>query len=240
MAFSFYGTFTSAQWEQLRTFTAVQKVDLLPRIQWLQRCLLSVGVFQTDYDEHGTPMSFVASPPSSHAAKLLEAYRILGGVPERDMLLRTSDLPVFLTRGLNAQVQDGEIEGGFSDMYSNGRRFRGGQRFDRNLGLRVERLKAWQLESIKKKREHLEYKIKRALDYSDQLLREVELLTRLMADDSGSVADQVTQVELAMEQPGAMNVVDSADDVHGLNIGRVADYTYADALDRAAQEGERG
>ncbi len=184
------------------------------------------------------PLSFSATP-GSYADKLIQAYRILGGVPEKEMLLRTSDDPVYLTSGSNLSTRDGTVTGGFSDVFSNGRRFRGGQRFDRDLGLQVDRLKKWQLESVKLKREHLEFKIKRALDYSDQLQNEAKLIGSLLGDGIGSVDDQILQVELAMSVPGAANVVENPDDPFGLFIGGAPDFTYDDAEQVAAQEDQR-
>lgn len=239
MAFNMYGTFTTGQWESFKAFSRVQALELRLRKRWLQKQLTMNGVFVTEYDGPN-PVAFSASP-GSYAAKLLQAYRILGGVPERDMLLRTRDQPVFKLKGAPlTQTQDGS-SGGFSDVYSSGRRERGGQRFDRDVGLRVERLKAWQLEAIRAKRERLEYKIRRALDYSDQLQQEIDLIDGLLGDETerGSVENQILEVEIQMSVPGTMNVVDDLDDVFGLGIGRPADMAFSDALSKAEAEDER-
>lgn len=198
------------------------------------------GVFTTEYDGP-KPVRFSANA-GSYAAKLLEAYRVFGGNPETDMLLRTRDLPVYKVSGTEIKKNaDTTVSGGYSDVYSNGRRERGGQRFDRDLGLRVEALKEWQLDAIKLKREKLEFKIKRALDYSDQLQQEIELLDRLIGDDvtEGTAANQVIRVEVEMAQPGAMTVVDDVEDVFGLAIGRPGDYSFGDAVRRTESEDER-
>lgn len=241
MAFSFSGTFTSGQWEAFKAFTRIQAIDLNLRRTCLQKDLGRVGIFSTEYDNDGRPVSFSALA-GSYAAKLLDAYRILGGVPEKDMLLRTSDQPVFLTRGTSMLTvpEEGTVDGGYSDVFSNSRRYRGGQRFDRDLGLKVEKVKSWQLEAVKRKREHLEFKIKRALDHSDQIQREIAKIDKLLADGSGNVDDQILGVELVMSTPGAANVVDDVDDVFGLAIGRVADMTYDDAARVAQAERQRG
>lgn len=163
-------------------------------------------------------MFFDCQPSRSYGAKLLLAYKILGGIPERDMLLRTSDKPVFLKKGVNSSPTD--PDSGYSREFSNGRTLRGTQRFDRSIGMRVEALKKWQLEAIKRKREHLEYKIKRALDYSDQLTRERDALEGLV---DGGVSDLVSEIYKIMLTPGAMNVVDDPDDGFGLGVGPVGD-----------------
>lgn len=239
MAFNFAGTFTTGQWEAFKAFAQIQKRDLSLRKQWLQRELIRVGVFSTTFDETGTkPISYVAT---GYAGKLLTAYKILGGVPEQSMLLRTRDKPVFKTKsaGLNVQV-DGTTDGGFSDVYSNGRRERGGQRFDRDLCIRVEKLKKWQLEAIKFKREKIEYKIKKALDYSDQIQQEIVMIDKLLSVGLGSFEDQLVSIEVIMTRPGSANIVSNLDDQFGLNIGRPNDKTFADANVRKESLAERG
>jgi hypothetical protein len=243
VSFNFYGTLTTGQFDEFETFSRVQNKDIRDRIAWLGAAATRNGVFRTEYDPvTGDPKSFTVVPPTSYAAKLMAAYRILGGVPERDMLLRTSDDPVFLTRGANVTkaTPDSPVEGGYSDLYSNGRRYRGNQRFDRDIGVQVDKLKRWQLEAIKHKREHLEYKIKRALDYTDQLLNEKALLESMVAEDTESSVDQqITNIRGLFYAPGRANVVDNPDDKFGLDIGRVMDQSMVNELDVAKGEALR-
>lgn len=241
MAFNFYGVFTSGQWEVFKNFAKTQTIDLRLRQRWLQKELLRVGVFITEYND-SVPVSFTVSPSNSYGAKLLAAYRILGGTPEQDMLLRTRDLPVYLLRGSPVKIgEDGLPTGGFSDVYSNGRRWRGNQRYDRDLGFRVERLKKWQLEAIKAKRERLEYKIKRTLDYSDQLQQEIDYITRLIDSFApGSVEDQILQIEIGISEPFTATTVDDKTDLWGLNIGVVADNTLPSSGELAQEGNQRG
>lgn len=242
MAFNFYGTFTSGQLQQLIDFSLIQERDLRARSHWLQAQLTRNGVFSTVYDPKTfLPVSFTASQ-GSYAAKLLQAYRILGGTPEKDFMLRTRSQPVFLTRGKNIDtgVTGVDPTAGYSDTMSNGRRVRGSQRFDRDVGVQVEKLKFWQIEPIKRKREHLEFKIKRALDYSDQLEQEIKLLDVLLDDTAGrQVADIVRDIQLSAARTGAANVVEDLLDIFGLNIGRVADPTYAPDFDAEQSEALR-
>ncbi len=242
MAFNFYGTFTTGQLQQLIAFSKVQERDLKARSQWLSAQLTRNGVFSTVYDAKTfLPVEFTASQ-GSYAAKLLQAYRILGGTPEKDFMLRTRSQPVFLTRGKNIDtgVTGVDPTAGYSDVMSNGRRVRGSQRFDRDVGIQVERLKFWQLEAIKRKREHLEFKIKRALDYSDQLQQEMKLIDVLLDDTLGrQVDDIVRNVQLTSVRTGAANVVEDLLDIFGLNIGRVADPTYAPDFDAEQSEALR-
>lgn len=239
MAFNFFGVFSTGQWESFKAFARIQRLDLEVRKSYLQKKQSMVGIFTTVYDGHN-PVSFSANP-GSYAAKLLEAYRILGGFPERDMLLRTVDQPVFLTRGTNFAVdKNATLTGGFSDVYSNGRRYRGDQRFDRDLGLKVDKIKHWQLDAIKAKRERLEYKIKRALDYSDQIRNEIKVIDRTISLGIGGFEDQLVNVELESTKPGTSTITQDLDDIFGLFIGRPVDYAFDNAISQANQENQRG
>lgn len=241
MAFNFYGTFTTGQLEEFKKFSKVQERDFLARRKWLSAALQRNGIFITEYDEDGaTPISYSANP-GSYAAKLILAYKSLGGIPERDFLLRTSDMPVFLTRGKNvSQTPMQNPSDGYSDVFSNGRRMRGNQRFDRDVGLVVEKIKSWQLESVKRKRETLEFKIKRALDYSDQLSNEISLIDLLLDETSGkSLSDQLIKLNALLLRDGAHNLVNNMSDIFGLNIGRVQDMNFSDDYDRKDAEALR-
>lgn len=242
MAFNFFGTFTTGQLQQLVDFSFIQERDLAKRRLWLIAQLTRNGVFSTEYDpQTHLPKAFSASA-GSYAAKLLQAYRILGGTPEKDFMLRTTDKPVFLTRGKNIDtgVAGADPSAGYSDVLSNGRRIRGSQRFDRDVGVLVDRLKSWQSEAIKRKREHLEFKIKRALDYSDQLQREIAVLEVLLDDTSGrQVADIVRNISLTSVRTGAHNIVEDLIDIFGLNVGKVQDFTYAPDFDAETSEALR-
>lgn len=240
MSFNFFGTFTSAQWDDFLSFVSIQRVDLQARYEWLDKQLSRNGIFSTEYDDvtnNPTPYDpetksggFMCSPVNSYGAKLLTAYRMLGGTPELDMLLRTTDKPVFLTRGVNTATGDGAQRTGYSDVYSNGRRDRGGMRFDRDLGLLVNAVKSPIVEAIKLKRERLEFKLKRALDYSDQLQREYNMIATLIGDGQGSAGsfdDLISKANLSINTPGSFGVIDS-DDRFGKNIGRMGDFAFDD------------
>lgn len=240
MAFNFYGTFTLGQWEAFKAFARIQREDLLLRAESLEAELAKTGIFIIEYDGP-TPVLYDA-PQGSYARKLLDAYRGMGGVPEKEMLLRSSDDPVYKIRAQPMEATDDGVIGGFSDVYSNGRRERGNQRFDRDLGVLVDRFKSWQLEAVKRKREHLEFKIKRTLDLSHQLQDELVFIRALLQDPDqpGSFDSRLARVEVEMARPGAANVVPDIDDVFGLNVGRPVDFTFSDASDLSGSEAQRG
>lgn len=240
MAFNFFGTFSEGQWESFKAFVKIQEYELQLRFKWLNKQLEMNGKITTIYDETtNRPLEFSA-PPNSYLGKLLTAYKILGGVPENDMLLRSFDKPVYLTRSNAIRYDNGVGVGGYSEIYSNGRRYRGGQRFDRDLGLKVEKIKSWTLESIKFKRENLEFKIKNAIDYSDQLQSEANKIKSILDDVLKSVDMQFIEVENQMNTPGTANITRNKEDVFGLEIGKPTDMSLPDALEVAKEQDERG
>ena len=104
----------------------------------------------------------------------------------------------------------------------------------------MEQFKKWQLEPIKQKREHLEFKIKRALDYSDQLQIEQKLLSMMIApastvDVNGQIADLIT----LFHRPGAMNVVDDVLDIFGFKIGKPGDTAVPNTVVVAEADNQR-
>ena len=224
--FNFFGSPTTEQFQILKDFTDIQKVDLDSRLEWLDLQLEKIGKFTTTYtDTEMVPMpeSFAATS-QSYADKLLQAYTILGGVPEQDMLLRDRENPVFLTKGAPIQETGTQFFGGFSDIYNNGRRYRGGARFDRDIGLVLNRIKKWQFEPIKRKREQLEYKIKRALYYSEALQDEIDLIIEIMGTGRNSLDALINQVNSFISSDGNWNIIEG--DRFGLNVGRFADYAF--------------
>ena len=226
MSFNFFGTLTDAQWWDFKDFAAVQRPELEARKRWVDAQLTRVGSISCTYNENNVPVSYEASP-KSYVGKLLLAYRMLGGVPENDMLLRKREQVVFLKRGIDQND---------TPNYTNGRVFRGSQRFDRTLGLKMESMKQWQLEAIKAKRESLEFKIKRALDYADQLEQESALLMNFLGV---KIDIQIADIEFAQNDPNGYHMPSDPGDRHGLAIGVPGDGSFDDAAIVAAAGSQR-
>jgi hypothetical protein len=238
MAFNFFGTANEAQFDDLENFSEIQRKDLLNRRQWLRTQIDRIGTYATLYDKAtGEPLKFVPTP-NSYADKLLQAYKILGGIPEQDFLLRSSTDPVFLTKG--PPIDDSTtVAGGTSDMFSNKRRNRGGMRFDNQIGNLVVKMKNWQLEIIKRKREHLEYKIKRTLDVSDQMIKEIVQIDIILGDGRSSLDSLISRIRASMNDPANINTLKTGDRF-GLSIGRVADLTFPNEILEQSQQHQRG
>ena len=104
----------------------------------------------------------------------------------------------------------------------------------------MEQFKKWQLEAIKQKREHLEFKIKRALDYSDQLQIEPTFLQAMIATTTTTdVLGQIANLVSLFHRPGAMNVIDNLNDLFGFGIGRPGDTSAENPTDVAQADEQR-
>jgi len=178
--FNFNGVFTDKQWEAFRAFTLVQRVDIEKRMTWLKREILKTGIFTAEY-EGNFPKKFSVFPLDSYGAKLLDAYRMLGGVPERDMLLRNKEYPAYLQKGTQSSM-DGDATKSFGSSFSDGFQIKSENIDDRDTAGVIMRLKSWQSDVIQAKREAIQYRIKKAMDMSDQIINEYELLSKSLKD----------------------------------------------------------
>lgn len=242
MAFNFYGTYTTGQYNQFLGFSKVQEADIRSRIRHLEVLLTKYGKFEITFDaESGAPSQIRCSGDNSYGAKLLRAYKILGGVPETDFMMRTNSDPVYLKSGNPINKDPNDPYSGYGSQYSDNRLDRGNLTYDRDLGELVLRQKKWQMEAIKRKRETLEYKIKRILYLSQQLNTERILLNEMLdsqsRDSLGVITSRIQAIQL---EPGRLSVVNNDEDIHGLYIGREYDAVVDDPEGTDKAHGERG
>jgi hypothetical protein len=232
MAFNFYGTYTSGQHEELAKLSFSNEYDIQFRIDYINTLQLKHGKF--DFSQPG-----YAATPGSYCAKLLKAFRILGGVPESIFLMRGSDTPVYLEEGTPLTNAVDDDKSGLATTFSNGRQMRQEIRYDVDKGVKIEKLKSWQRQIIKQRLEHLEFKIKRALDYYDSLENEKNLLTKMISDKNPESSVGYLVNITSVEQSGAGPVAPSSTDKHGLLIGNVMDVTIPKDYDNAAADNMR-
>jgi len=242
MAFNFYGTYTTGQYEEFFKFSKIQESELLNRIMNLRGRINRTGIFTTKYDEAtGYPVEFSCEPVTSYGAKLLRAYKILGGFPEKDMLLRIKSDPVYLKSNVGGLNPSDVNPPGLGIEYSDKRLVRGSIIFDRDLGFHVDRQKQWQLQSIKRKREMLEFKIKKALYTSQRLIDEYELLNRMRdPEDRFNLTNMVVRVLTIQNEPGRINTVENMDDIYGIKIGPTYDMVNPQTLGNQVNTSQRG
>lgn len=242
MAFNFYGTYTTGQYYEFLSFSKVQESDIRTRIKHLEVLITKYGKFEISYDSAtGNPLEIKCVGDNSYGAKLLRAYKILGGDPESDFIIRPSSDPVYLKKGNNISKDPNDPYSGYGSQYSDSRLDRGNLVYDRDLGELILRQKKWQMEAIKRKREQLEYKIKRVMYLSQQLNEERVLLNQMLDQGSRNNLDVISaRIQAIQLEPGRLSVVDNDDDIHGLHIGREYDAVVTDPEGTDKAHGERG
>jgi len=189
MAHDFLGTFNKSQWDRFMEFARSQVADIEERIAHLEAEITRIGRISFVWDG-GTPKGFTAAPSTSYLAKLLAAYEVLGGRPEYDLRTRLKTEPVFMLPGdVNTAphtMSNGEIIGskGLGDALS------------AELSRKAQE---WLLDTMHWRFGRLERKIRRALDYKDQLYDEqTQLRTAVDAvtnpDSLEGVAETIAQL----------------------------------------------
>jgi hypothetical protein len=164
MAYNFLGTFSSGQYKELAAFCTTQGKDIQYRINYLEGELRRVGYLTVTFDPAtGYIKEVTASPASSLVYKVLNAYTLLGGNPIKELPIRSIYEPIFLPQGTAS---------GTSKEWSNKRIVRNSFRYDAYIGILIDNLKSWVLESVGFKREDLEFKLKKLVDLSDQYFME--------------------------------------------------------------------
>lgn len=166
MAHDWLGTFNKSQFERFLAYAQSQLPLVDGRIQHLQAEVNRVGSIVFRYSK-GIPQGYAANPAESYLGKLLGAYEVLGGDPFIDLRVRLRSDPVFRVKGSETQaaqyMSNGEVIGakGLSD------------------GATAELMrtaKAWLNATLDYRFGSLERKIRRAVDYSDELQNEIATL----------------------------------------------------------------
>jgi hypothetical protein len=189
------GTFNNHQISRLVSFSQNQFVDAPGRVIHLSAEIARIGNIIFSYDGGGNPISYTASPRSSYIGKLIMVYEILGGDPLFDLNVRSQAQAVYLVPAADhlapaQQLSSGDILGqpGLQDALSSSL---------------VQQMKTWTEEVIQYKRENLERKVRRAIDYVDQLTAEKNLLLAATsgATTPGSVSNIVAQLLVLLADP---------------------------------------
>lgn len=181
MAFEILGTFTASQFTRYSTWLQAQTGQVQARIQHLQAEIDRIGGLSFAYDQGGVPTHITPSDETTYIGALYQVYEALGGDPEFDLQVRSMAQPVFLTQGTENQL---------SQLMSNGEVVGTPGLQDANTAELIRQARDWVFDVQFYRRDLLERKIRRAMDYVDQLQAEVTLLQGIMADAStaGSLA----------------------------------------------------
>jgi len=180
MPFDWNGTFNKSQFDRFIKFARSQTTLVSARITHLESEKIRIGLPIFKYGTDGSIVGYTADPPTSYVAKLLAAYEAQGGNPFLDLSVRLKTDPVFRLRGdqtsMSQLMSNGEVIGqqGLADAAS---------------ARLMQAAKEWLTATLDSRMGHLERKIRRALDYYDQLDDEVKLLTVIIgsADAEGSL-----------------------------------------------------
>lgn len=192
MSWDFLGTFNRSQFDRLASFVRAQAADIDARIQHLSAERTRIGVIAARFDK-GEVVAYKGDPAESYIGKLLAAYEVLGGDPFFDLQVRQKKTqPLFLLRA---------DEGAPARRLSDGRVIGSEALADAPSARLVQQLTSWLPEALEYKREALERKIRRALDYSDQLEDEIRLLTLIKQEKevSGSAEHILEELRLLIE-----------------------------------------
>jgi hypothetical protein len=164
LAFDFLGTFNKSQLDRLLLFLRSQTSLIEARVNHLESEKMRIGQIIFKHQPDGSIVGYSTEPKDSYIGKLFAAYEALGGDPFRDLDIRLRNDPVYKLSGteINApeKMSNGEVIGapGLADAQS--------AEYVRNLT-------SWANDTLQWRRERLERKIRRAVDYYDELDREV-------------------------------------------------------------------
>lgn len=211
MSYDFLGTFNQSQFERFLAFARSQLPYVGGRIQHLEAECSRLGTIIFRYSK-GVPQGFSATPSNSYIAKLLGAYEVLGGNPFIDLRVRLRSDPVFKLKGSESTpsqfMSNGEVIGskGLSDAPT------------AELMLQA---KSWISDTLQQRFDRLERKIRRAMDYSDELKAEIATLKtiQLSATTEGSleyIAAQITQYLSEQNYRAVFN--DRGGDTYGFHV----------------------
>jgi hypothetical protein len=183
---SFLGSFNKSSFDRFLSFARSQLPLIDARIQHLEAEIARIGAVVFKYDK-GVPQGFASDPPTSYMGKLLAAYEVLGGNPFYDLRTRSMSDPIFVIKGTEMSpvqyISNGEVLGskGLAD------------------GVTAELIhdaRGWLEDTLTGRFGSLERKIRRAMDYADQLQEEIERLqiVKASAEVTGSLEDIANQI----------------------------------------------
>jgi len=210
LAYDFLGTFNKSQWEGFLAFARSQLPLVEARVAHLTAERLRVGIISFTYGTDGLPQDFQATPSTSYLAKLLAAYEVLGGNPFVHLRVRAKSQPVYMIRGGEQRptqfMSNGEVIGakGLADAPS---------------AELMRDAQVWLNDTLKARFGRLERKIRRMVDYSDELQNEVVALEAMTGaiEIEGSLENIAQQVTSLLSDPGYRAIFDDqGKDVFGL------------------------
>lgn len=210
MAYDFQGgLFSWDQWQRFIAYARSQLPLIEGRIQHLEQEQQRIGTFVMQF-QNGTPTGYAASP-ESYIGKLVSAYKAVGGDLEYDLQLRAISDPVYVLPGDVATAAQSMSDGSVMGTKGTGA--------SESLQL-LTAARGWVDDTIRENREGLERKIRRAVDYSDQLADEIAYLrkVRAAATVEGSLEAVNTEVLELFNDPSFRPLYKDPPDPYGLFV----------------------
>lgn len=230
MPYEFLGTFNKSQFERLAAYARDQLPTVQARILHLSAEVTRIGVITQATDSAGRPVGYTATPKNSYLGRLIGAYEILGGDVFMDLQTRAMADPVYLKKGTETAVPK---------VFSNGEPVPQAGLADAATADLVQTLKAW-IVDISDRRARLERKIRRAIDYADQLNEEIAVLKNITAtvDTPKSLESIIAAVQIYLADPTYRATLDDkGKDPYG-KFAKAPLSSYEPGGEREAPEGE--
>lgn len=170
MAFDWRGTFNKSQFDRFAAFARAQIDTIGLRLRHLVFEQNRLGSLVFEFDAGGLPLRFTASDSkTTYIGKLVAAYEVLGGQVTYDLQVRSVGQAVYLLAGSENMAPQ---------LMSNGEVMAPKGLADAKSAELIRQAREWIESPLHYRREYLEHKVRRAIDYSDQLQYEIELLKK--------------------------------------------------------------
>lgn len=196
------GTFNKSQFARLTVYARSQLGYIDLRVKHLTIEQQRIGFLQFLYDSGGRPTSYSTGSPgfTTYIGKLMSAYEVLGGDPFYDLQVRGMNDPVYFLKGSETAT---------AKMLSNGEPLPLPGLSDGDSGNAVRSIKSWTRGNIDRL-ERIERKVRRALDYSDQLQTEINELKRIKqsVEVEGSLENLISLVNQLFGDPSYRAIAD--------------------------------
>jgi hypothetical protein len=197
------GTFNRSQFERLLAYVKGGLRLVGPRLRHLTIEQMRVGTLTFVYDTAGKPTDYRtggSGAAPTYIGKLMAAYEVLGGDPFYDLQVRAKTDPVYLPKG---------TESATSKVMSNGEPIPQSALSDGPSANAIRDIRRWMVDDMDRL-ERLERKIRRMVDYADQLQEEIDLLNVITGsvESDGSLDNLIQTVQQLLADPGYRAIAD--------------------------------
>jgi len=200
--FDWLGTFNRSQFERLVAYARARLAYVDARIQHLTVEQQRVGFLKFSYDTAGKPTSYLTGSPgfNTYIGKLMSAYEVLGGDPFYDLQVRSKSDPVYYLKGDEVAT---------AKVLSNGEPVPQPGLADAPSGNAVRNIREWMGDHLDLL-DRLERKVRRAIDYSDQLQDEIDLLKKIKSsvEVDGSLENLISTMSVLFSDPSYRSIFD--------------------------------